>query len=275
MIYSKIISYLYALIAIILGTISSLHYIDYYYKDIIFYNNKQLIETTAIIKNIDCYNKNSCYAEIEYTANNVKYIEKIDTPNNLKIGDKIKIKYNSKAERTIYYYNYNDNDIYYKYIYLILLIIFILLLWIFIIIGIIFSNKYIFLIYAIIATIIISYIFYNIIYNYYENYKNEDLYNYDDYKYYTIGIIKSTNNNNYSNIEYLIDDVKYNVNRRTIDYKVGENVKVYYNKDNPNDIKIYDKTEYKRKIILIILILFFCLLWLYLFFNIPFILKLI
>ena len=275
MIYSQIISYIYVLIAIILGTIFSIYYIDYYYKDINFYNNKQLIETTAIIKNIDCYDKNSCNAEIEYTANNVKYIEKIDTPNNLKIGDKIKIKYNSKAERTIYYYNYNDNDIYYKYIYLILLIIFILLLWIFIIIGIIFSNKYIFLIYAIIATIIISYIFYNIIYNYYENYKNEDLYNYDDYKYYTIGIIKSTNNNNYSNIEYLIDDVKYNVNRRTIDYKVGENVKVYYNKDKPNDIKIYDKTEYKRKIILIILIFFFCLLWLYLFFNIPFILKLI
>ena len=91
MIYSKIISYLYVLIAIILGTIFSLYYIYYYYKDINFYNNKQLIETTAIIKNIDCYDKNSCYAEIEYTANNVKYIEKIDTPNNLKIGDKIKI----------------------------------------------------------------------------------------------------------------------------------------------------------------------------------------
>ena len=150
MIYSKIISYIYVLIAIILGTIFSIYYIDYYYKDINFYNNKQLIETTAIIKNIDCYDKNSCNAEIEYTANNVKYIEEIETPNNLKIGDKVKIKYNSKSEGNIYYYNNINN----KYIYLILLIIYILLLWIFTIIGIIFSNKYIlFIIYAIIGTI--------------------------------------------------------------------------------------------------------------------------
>ena len=147
--YSKIISYFYALIAIILGTYIGLYYIVYYYKYINFYNNKQLKETTGIIKNIDCY-KNGCYSKIEYTANNVKYIEEIETPNNLKIGDKVKIKYNSKAEGNIYYFN----DINNKYIYLILLIIYILLLWIFTIIGIIFSNKYIlFIIYAIIGTI--------------------------------------------------------------------------------------------------------------------------
>ena len=179
--YYKIIGYIYAIIAIILGTYFS---ITYYYKDINFYNNKQLKETIAIIKNIDCYDKNSCYADIEYIANNIKYIEKIDIPNNLKIGDKIKIKYNSKAERTIYYYNYNDTDIYYKYIYLILLIIFIILLWIFLIILIIYPNKYIFLIYAIIATIIITYNLYNTIYIYYNKYK------YDDNKKITIGIIK-------------------------------------------------------------------------------------
>ena len=177
--YYKIIGYIYAIIAIILGTYFSITYIDYYYKDINFYNNKQLKETIAIIKNIDCYDKNSCYADIEYIANYIKYIEKIDIPNNLKIGDKIKIKYNSKAERTIYYYNYNDTDIYYKYIYLILLIIFIILLWIFLIILIIYPNKYIFLIYAIIATIIITYKLYNTIYIYYNS---GTLKNYEKYK---------------------------------------------------------------------------------------------
>ena len=115
------ISYFFALIAIIVGTYIGLYYIDYYYKYINFYNNKQLKETTGIIKNIVCYN-NGCYSKIEYTANNVKYIEEIETPNNLKIGDKVKIKYNSKAEGNIYYFN----DINNKYIYLILFIIYIM-----------------------------------------------------------------------------------------------------------------------------------------------------
>jgi hypothetical protein len=77
----------------------------------------------------------------------------------------------------------------------------------------------------------------------------------------------------FSNIEYLIDDVKHNVKLLTFYYKVGEEVKVYYNKDYPQDIKIYDKTENKRIIKTIIFIIFLLLLWIFLFFNIPIIIK--
>lgn len=185
MTYIKIISYIYAIIAIILGTYFSIYSLKYYISEINFYNNKQLIETIGIIKKIYCYDKNSCYYDIEYTANNTKYVNDIDIPDNLKVGDKIKIKYNSKAERDIYYYK--DEYIYLSFIYLILLIIFIILLWIFLVIIIIYPNKYIFLIYAIIATLIITYKSYYIIYIYYNNYI-------DDYK---TGIIKKYNNRLY------------------------------------------------------------------------------
>ena len=57
--------------------------------------------------------------------------------------------------------------------------IFIILLWIFLIILIIYPNKYIFLIYAIIATIIINYNVYNTIYI---NYNSGTLKKYEKYK---------------------------------------------------------------------------------------------
>lgn len=266
--YSKIISYIYVVIAVILGTYFSISYILYYKTTIDSYYDKNKKETTAIIKNIDCFDKNSCYADIEYTINNIKYVNNIDISNNLKIGDKINLKYNPTSPN-----NPNDLRVFsnlyiYAFIFLFLLIIFILLLWIFLIIIIIYPNKYIFLIYAIITTIIASYECYIIINNNY----TDDLYKSNDYDDYTIGIIKNQDKY-YSNIEYIVDGVKYNVKQLTLNYKVGENVKIYYNKNNPQEIKIYDKTKNKRKIIIILLSIFLLILWAFLFINIPFIFK--
>lgn len=72
------------IIAIILGTYFSISYILYYKTTIDSYYDKNKKETTAIIKNIDCFDKNSCYADIEYTINNNKYENNINIPNNLK-----------------------------------------------------------------------------------------------------------------------------------------------------------------------------------------------
>lgn len=77
----------------------------------------------------------------------------------------------------------------------------------------------------------------------------------------------------FSIIEYLIDDVKYTVKQLTFNYEVGDNVKIYYNKNNPQEIKIYDKTKNKREIVIILLSIFLLILCAFLFINIPFILK--
>ena len=167
--YYKIIGYIYALLAIILGTYFSITYIDYYIATI---NGYYRYTTTSIIKKINCYDKNSCYADVEYIVNNIKYLNNTKIPNNLKIGDKVKIKYNSIDPNNIIIYGIYSDYIYIYIIYIFLLIIFIILLWIFLIILIIYPNKYIFLIYAIIATIIIIYKLYNTIYIYYNNYND-------------------------------------------------------------------------------------------------------
>jgi hypothetical protein len=273
--YSKIISYIYALLAVGYGTYFCITYIYYYRAILRGYIDKK--STIGIIKTINCYDKDSCYSDIEYTINNIKYTKNTLVPNNLKIGDEVKVLYS-------YNKHYNDYDILvygniyiYSYIYISLLIIAIIFLWIFLFIVIIFSsiyNKFIFFIYAIFVTIIISYRCYiNIHNNYYD-----DIHKYDDYEDYTIGIITSQedcseNEMCFSNIEYLINGVKHNVKLLTFYYKVGENVKVYYNKDTPEAIKIYDKTENQRLIKIIIYTIILLLLWICLFYNIPLILN--
>ena len=278
--YSKIISYIYALLAVGYGTY---FFIIIYFSEFSIirgYNNRK--ETIGIIKNIDCYDKESCYGNIEYTVNNIKYLESIKIPNNSKIGDTIKLKYTPDNPKEVFAYG---NMHIYAYIYIFLTILLIIILWIFLLIAILFPsiyNKYIFLIYAIFVTIIISYDCYIKIHN--NSYNECLLHKYDDYEDYTIGIIKSQDDcydldNNtikmcYSNIEYLINDVKYNVKLLTFNYnKVGEEVKVYYNKNYPEDIKIYDKNENKKIITIIIYSIILILLWICLFNSIPFILN--
>ena len=161
--YWNIISYIYVIAAFVLSHI-------YYHNN---YNNgyydKNKKETIGIIKNFYCYDKNSCYSDIEYIIDDVKYLHKIDTPNNLKIGDKVKLKYNPAAPNDVndlrVYNNHNNHHN--------LLIIFIILLWIFLFIIIVFQsiyNKFIFLIYAIIATLISSYLCIILIHNNYNDY---------------------------------------------------------------------------------------------------------
>lgn len=279
--YNKLISYIYALLAVGYGTYFFITYIYYHLTTVRGYNYRK--ETIGIIKTMECYDDDDyCTSNIEYTVNNTKYSNISTVPNNLKIGDEIKIKYTPNYPNEIFIYG---NMHIYAYIYITLLIIAIILLWIFLFIVIIFSsiyNKFIFLIYAIFVTIIISYECYLNINNNYNN----DLNKYDDYEDYTIGIITSQedcsniNDNNiehemcFSYIEYLIDGVKHNVKLLTFNYKVGENVKVYYNKDTPEAIKIYDETENQRLIKIIIYIIILLLSWICLFYCIPLILNL-
>ena len=89
--YNKIISFVYALLAVGYGTYFCIMYIYYYMATINGYNSR--IKTIGTIKNIECYDKASCYANIEYTVNNIKYTKYTDVPNNLKIGDKIYVDY--------------------------------------------------------------------------------------------------------------------------------------------------------------------------------------
>jgi hypothetical protein len=280
--YNKIISYIYALLAVGYGTYFYIMYIYYYKLTLDGYYSKNKEETIAIIKTINCYD-NSCYSNLEYIVNNIKYMNVKNIKNNLKIGDKIKIKYTIDNPNEIFVYG---NQHIYAFIYIILFIIFILLLWIFLFIVILYKNnynKFIFLIYAIFITIIISdTIYFNInrLYEYQDyiinaNHNNEndlDNYYYDNFENYTIGIIKNQDEY-YSNVEYLVDGFKYNIKILTIDYKIGEEVKVYYNKDYPEAIKIYDETKSlnKKEIkqIKIILYIILLLLWIFLFFNIP------
>ena len=275
--YSKIISYIYALLAVGYGTYFCIIYIYSELTIINFYNYR--IETIGIIKTINCYDNNDCYADIEYTVNNIKYLSLSKIPNNSKIGDKIEVRYNPDNLNDAFFYG---NMHIYAYIYIILTIILIIILWIFLLIVILFPsiyNKYIFLIYSIFITVIISYGCYI---NIFDNYNN--LNKYDDYEDYTIGTIKShdecydTDDKNekkmcYNNIEDFIDGVKHNVKLLLINYKVGEEVKVYYNKDNPEAIMIYDKTENERLIKIIIYVIILILLWIFLFYNIPIILN--
>jgi hypothetical protein len=280
--YNKIISYIYTLLAVGYGTYFYITYIYYYKLTLDGYYSKNKEETIAIIKTINCYD-NSCYSKLEYIVNNIKYMNVKNIKNNLKIGDKIKIKYTIDNPNEIFVYG---NQHIYAFIYIILFIIFILLLWIFLFIVILYKNnynKFIFLIYAIFITIIISdTIYFNInrLYEYQDyiinaNHYNEndlDNYYYDNFENYTIGIIKNQDEY-YSNVEYLVDGFKYNIKILTIDYKIGEEVKVYYNKDYPEAIKIYDETKSlnKKEIkqIKIILYIILLLLWIFLFFNIP------
>ena len=103
-------------------------------------------ETIGIIKTMECYDDDDyCTSNIEYTVNNTKYSNITTVPNNLKIGDEIKVKYTPNNPNEIYIYG---NIHIYAYIYITLLIIAIILLWIFLFIVIIFSsiyNKFIFM----------------------------------------------------------------------------------------------------------------------------------
>ena len=275
--YSKIISYIYALLAVGYGTYFCIIYIYSELLIIKIYNYR--IETIGIIKTINCYDNNDCYADIEYTVNNTKYLSLSKIPNNSKIGDKIEVRYNPDNLNDAFFYG---NMHIYAYIYISLLIIFIILLWIFLFIVILFSsiyNKYIFLIYAIFITVIISYVCYL-------NINNNDLNKYDDYEDYTIGTIKShdycydmdsnektKNNLCYSNVEYFIDGVKHNAKILTIPYKIGKKVNVYYNKATPEYIDIFDITKNQTLIKIIIYVIILILLWIFLFYNIPLILN--
>jgi len=276
--YSQIISYIYALLAVGYGTYFFIIDIIGHIRFLGIYNSKK--EVIGIIKNIHCYYddygyyEDNCNSDIEYTINNIKYIENIHVPNNLKIGDEIKISYNPNDHKEIIFYG---NDYIYTVIYIILSIIAIILLWIFLFIVIIFSsiyNKFIFIFYSIFVTIIIFYDLYYIINNNYNYYNFRFIDQYANFEDYTIGIItrqKNCSENKFctSNIEYSIDGIKYSLIIPTFDYKVGENAKVYYNKDNPEDIVLYDKNGDQELIKTIIYIFISLLLLISLFYSIP------
>jgi hypothetical protein len=288
---NKIVSYIYALIACILGTYFCIISILYYNLVIVNYNSYDG-NTTGLIKTFECYNKNTCYSDIEYTVNDVKYLINIDVPNNLKVNDTITLKYMNDKPNFPYYLKIENNQYISASIIIFFLVFTIILLWGLLFLNMIFKdnyyNKYLYILYALIATSLSSYLCYLSIN---KNYLN-DLNRYDIYDNYTIGIIKENtecikygndtgnlnSDGNYgngciSNIEYMIDNKNYNVETLTFDYKVGENVTIYYNSEFPTEITVYDKTINKRIKIIIISIIILILLWISLFYCIPIIFQ--
>lgn len=263
MLYNKIISYIYALLGVGYGTYILIFYCINYIQLLYNYSPK----TVGIIKSLECNGKNKCYGEIEYEVNNIKYINNTKISKKLKIGDKIELRYNKNNHRDSLIYEYE-----YIYLYIILLIIGIIILWILLIIVIIYDNKYIYLLYAIFFTTIITYTVYINI---------NSVFNVNNHQESTKGIIKSQEECNnidngkmcYSIIEYTIKGKKYNIKTITYNYKVGEEIKVYYDKAYPEAINVYDKIENKKIIEISIIIIFIILLWIFLLFNIPIILK--
>ena len=111
--YSKIISYIYALLAVGYGTYFFITYIYYHLTTVRGYNYRK--ETIGIIKTMECYDDDDyCTSNIEYTVNNTKYSNISTVPNNLKIGDEIKIKYTPNYPNEIFIYG---NMHIYAYIY--------------------------------------------------------------------------------------------------------------------------------------------------------------
>ena len=65
---------------------------------------------TGLIKTFKCDYKNNCIADIEYTINDVKYLNNhISVPNNLKENDKIKLKYPEDRPDDPYYFKVDYN----------------------------------------------------------------------------------------------------------------------------------------------------------------------
>jgi hypothetical protein len=88
-----------------------------YYNLVIVNYNSYDGNTTGLIKTFECYNKNTCYSDIEYTVNDVKYLINIDVPNNLKVNDTITLKYMNDKPNFPYYLKIENNQhIYTKFI---------------------------------------------------------------------------------------------------------------------------------------------------------------
>jgi ATP-dependent Zn protease len=277
MTYYITIKFLYTITAIIIGTFTCFYYIltnydklEYYYS----YDEKTTgnIISKKCLNNIHANNDIDdfkCYFK-EYTINNVKYSEPFNESEDLITNNKVDILY-KKDSPEISMVDDKSNINY--FINLFISIIILILLWLFLIIIVLnensYYNNYIHLLYAFGLSIFIS--FYCITHNYY-NYYNI-IGNYIEYDSYTIGIVKDKDT-----IEYSINNVnktlKFYNNNGEYDFKVGDKVNLLYNKNDIEDISIYDfKSKITYIVKLILLLLFLLLIWGFLIYNISYILQ--
>jgi hypothetical protein len=281
--YSENISFFYTILAILITTLDCSYNININYNNLHQYN-KYDGETTAKIVNKKCNNTiNDLNSHIssnitcdyyEYTVNNINYSRMahmfIGSNSDVNKNNEINILY-KKSDPNVFITN-NDSDVYFynkKFLIIILLFIIIIILWIFLFIIVMydnFYNKYIHFIYAIILTSLLSYYFASgIKYYYYDIIGN---YYYDSY---TIGTVI-----NNDTIEYNIKNNKETLKYYSNDYdlKIGDKVYLLYYENISDDIRIYDiKSKIPFIVKSILLIIVILLIWLFLFYNIQYILK--
>jgi hypothetical protein len=267
--YNIIIKFLYTIIAIIIGTFICFQYIKTNYNKLVDYNSYDGKTTANIVTDKCLFDlpENShivdlkCYY-IQYTVDGVKYLK----PN------QSKILFTNKQVNIIYKKNnpeifiVDDKSNINNFIIFFISIFILILLWIFLLIIIIIKNNYIHLFYAFLLTMYISFkCIMNIYYAYYYI-----IGNYIDYDSYINGIVKDKDT-----IEYSINNVNKTLKFSSFyDFKIGDKVNLLYNKDNIEDIIIYDaKSKIKDLVILILLIISLIIIWFFLIFNISYILN--
>jgi hypothetical protein len=275
--YSENISFFYTILAILITTLDCSYNININYNNLYQYN-KYDGKTTAKIVNKKCNNTindlNSHCDYYEYTVNNINYSKMshifIDSNSDLNKNSEINILY-KKSDPNAFTTN-NDSDVYFynkKFLIIILLFITIIIIWIFLFIIVMyenFYNKYIHFIYAIILTSLLSYYCISgIQYYYYDIIGN---YSYDSY---TIGTVINNDTIEY-NIKNNKETLKYNSN--DYDLKIGDKVYLLYYENISDNIRIYDiKSKISFIVKSILLIIVILLIWLFLFYNIQYILK--
>jgi hypothetical protein len=275
--YSENISFFYTILAILITTFDCIYNININYNNLYQYN-KYDGETTAKIVNKKCNNtindlNSHCYY-YEYTVNNIKYSKMsyifIDSNSDVNKNSEINIFY-KKSDPNVFTTNY-ESDVYFynkKFLIIILLFITIIIIWIFLFIIVMyenFYNKYIHFIYAIILTSLLSYYCVSAIEYYY--YDIIGKYSYDSY---TIGTVINNDTIEY-NIKNNKETLKYSSN--IYDLKIGDKVYLLYYKNISDEITIYDiKSKISFIVKSILLIIVILLIWLFLFYNIQYILK--
>ena len=276
--YNISIKFLYTITTIIIGTFICINFIQFNYHNLVRYYSYDAKTTGYIVtdkclfdlpENAHIVDLRCQYAK--YTVDGVKYLKELnqflDLDFNTDTDKEVNILY-KKNNPTIYVVDDKSNIN--SFIILFSAILILILLWVLLLIIIVNDNyytNYIHLFYAFSLTISISYycvIIINSIYYY-------TIGNYIEYNSFTSGIVKDKDT-----IEYSINNVNktFKYSSSFYDFKSGDKVTLLYDKNNIEHITIYEvKSKIKDLVKAILLIICLLLLWVFLIYNISYILN--
>ena len=272
--YNISIKFLYTITTIIIGTFICINFIEFKYNNLARYYSYNAKTTANIVSDKCLFDlpENAhivdlrCYY-IKYTVDGVKYFEPFNDVEDFIADKQINILYKKTNPKD---YIVDDKSNITDFIILFSSILILILLWLFLVIIIVNDNNYnnyIHLFYAFLLTIAISYYCMIIIYSIYYHIIG----NYKEYNSYVSGIVKDKDI-----IEYSINNVNKTLKYSSsfYDFKIGDKVTLLYDKNDIEYITIY---EVKSKIIdlvkAILLIICILLLWVFLIYNISYILN--